>query len=79
LVVIASIRELNRASPFVPYEIQMASDQRFRLLHRDFIFGSPKGSFVVVVGTQERPYHLNSILIDRPTLLNGDRHRHKTS
>jgi len=78
-MVIASIREFNRAVPFVPYESQTASGQRYEVPHPDFILVSPKGSFVVVVDAQERPHHLNSLLIERGSLLNGARRRHKNS
>jgi len=78
-MVIASIREFDRAVPFVPYEIQTASGQRYEVPHPDFILVSPKGSFVVVVDAQERPHHLNSLLIERGSLLNGARRRHKNS
>ncbi|HEY2714515.1 MAG TPA: hypothetical protein VGI60_18545 [Chthoniobacterales bacterium] len=78
-MVIASIRECNRAVPFVPYEIQTASGQRFKVPHPDFVLVFPKGSFVVVVDAQERPHHLNSLLIERASLLIGARRRHKNS
>jgi hypothetical protein len=74
-VVIASIREFNRQVPFVPYEIQTASGQRFKVPRPDFIFVSPKGSFVVIVDAKERPHHLNSLLIERASPINGDRRR----
>jgi hypothetical protein len=74
-VVIASIREFNRAVPFVPYEIHTASGEHFRVPHPDFISISPKGSFVVVIDERERPHHLNSLLIERASLLSAKRRR----
>jgi hypothetical protein len=74
-VVITSIREFNRTVPFVPYEIHTAGGERFKVPHPDFISISPRGSFVVVIDAQERPHHLNSLLIERASLLNGSRGR----
>jgi hypothetical protein len=72
-VVIQSIREFNRAVPFVPYQIRMTSGQRYEVPHPDFIFVSPKGSFVVVVDKKDRPHHLSSLLIESASLSNGSR------
>lgn len=70
-MVIASIREFNRSVPFVPYEIHTASGEHYTVPHPDFISISPKGSFVVVIDAKERPHHLNALLIERASLLNG--------
>jgi hypothetical protein len=75
-MVIASIREFNRAIPFVPYEIQMASGEQFSVPHPDFVSISPKGSFVVVIDKEDHPHHLNALLIERASLRNGH-HRRK--
>ena len=75
-MVIQSIREFNHASPFRPYEIQMASGERYRVPHPDFAMVSPKGSFVIVFGKNERPHHLSTLLIESALLLNGH-HRRK--
>jgi hypothetical protein len=74
-VVIASIREFNRRVPFIPYEIQTASGQRFKVPHPDFISISPKGSFIVLIDAGERPHHLNALFIERASPINGDRRR----
>ncbi len=73
---IESIRGFNRAVPFVPYEIHMASGERYTVPHPDFILVSPRGNFVVVVDAKDRPHHLNALLIERASLLNGHRRRH---
>ena len=70
-MVIQSIREFNRSVPFKPYEIQMASGERFEVPHPDFISISPRGSFVVLIDAKDRPHHLSAILIERASLLNG--------
>jgi len=76
-MVIESIREFNRAVPFVPYEIHMASGERYEVPHPDFIVVSPKGRYVIVVDARDRPHHLNAILIERATPLNGHRRRRR--
>ena len=73
LVVIASIREFNRTVPFVPHEIHTASGESYEVTHPDFISISPKGSFVFVIDAKERPHHLNALLIDRASPLNGQK------
>jgi hypothetical protein len=52
-VVIESIRRFKHAVPFVPYEIHMASEERYDVPHPDFISISPRGSFVVVIDAKE--------------------------
>lgn len=75
-MVIESIREFNRAAPFVPYEIRMAGGERYVVPHPDFILVSPRGNFVIIVDAKERPHHLNAMLIERASPFNGHR-RHK--
>jgi hypothetical protein len=74
-VVVESIREFNRAVPFKPYEIQMASGQCYEVPHPEFILISPRGSYVVVVDADERPHHLSTLLMERVTLLKSRRRR----
>ena len=74
-MVIQSIREFNHATPFRSYEIRMASGERYRVPHPDFVSVSPKGSFVIVFGKDERPHHLSTLLIESASLLNGHRRR----
>ena len=74
-VVIESIREFNRAVPFVPYEIHTASGEIYEVPHPDFISVSPRGSYVIIIDAKERPHHLNALLIDRASPLNGQKRR----
>jgi hypothetical protein len=74
-VAIEFIREFNRAVPFVPYEIHTASGERYEVPHPDFISIAPRGSFVVVIDANERPHHLNALLIDRASPLDGQKRR----
>jgi hypothetical protein len=60
-VVIESIREFNRAVPFVPYEIHSASGECYEVPQPDFISISPRGSFVIVIDAKERPHHLKAL------------------
>jgi hypothetical protein len=79
-VVIESIRQFNRAVPFVPYEIHTAGGEHYEVPHPDFILISPRGSFVVVIDPndpKERPHHLNALLIERASLLNGQKQRRR--
>jgi hypothetical protein len=74
-MVLASIREFNRAVPFKPYEIRMMSGESFDVPHPDFISISPKGSFVVFIDKDECPHHLSSLLIESVRPRNGRRAR----
>jgi len=74
-MVIESIREFNRAVPFKPYEMQMASGEHYEVQHPDFIFISPKASFVIVFDANEHPYHLSTPLIEGVSPQNGRRRR----
>lgn len=75
-MVIESIREHNRAMPFKPYEIQMASGESYEVPHPDFVSIARNGSFIVLIDEDDRPHHLSTILIERASPLNGHR-RHK--
>jgi len=68
-MVIQSIRELNHAIPFRPYEIRTVSGERFEVPHPDFISISRKGSFVALIDQQDRPHHLSAIMIERASPL----------
>jgi hypothetical protein len=74
-MVIESIREFNRTVPFVPYEIHMASGERYRVPHPDFISVSPRGAYVVIIDAKDRPHHLSALLIERASPPNGHRRR----
>ena len=76
VMVIESIREFNRAVPFKPYEIRMASGELHSVPHPDFISIFRRGSFVIVLDATDRPHHLSALLIERATPLNG-RHRRR--
>lgn len=74
-MVIESIREFNQAVPFKPYEIRMAGGECYLVPHPDFILVAPRGSFVIVVDLKDRPHHLNALLIERASPLNGHQRR----
>jgi hypothetical protein len=70
---IGSIREFNRALPFVPYEVRMNGGETHPVPHPDFISISPRGSFVVIIDKRDRPHHLNALLIERVSPLRASR------
>jgi len=77
-MVIDSIRKFNHAVPFVPYEIHTAIGETYEVPHPDFILVSPRGSYVVVIDPKdprEAPNHINALLIERATLLDGQKRR----
>jgi hypothetical protein len=74
-MVIESIRSFNHAVPFQPYEIRMASGERHRVPHPDFVSISPRGSFVIVIDAKERPHHLSTLLIEEAVVLDGHSRR----
>jgi hypothetical protein len=47
----------------------------FRCAASGFHLDLAKGSFVVVIDAKERPHHLNTLLIQRVSLLNGQKRR----
>ncbi len=71
-MVIESIREFNRAVPFVPYELHLASGEHYLVPHPDFISVSRRGAYVVLVDENDRPHHLNALLIERASLVNKE-------
>ena len=64
-MIVKSIHELNRAVPFRPYEIRMASGESFKVPHPDFVFVAPNGSFVIYVDADHRSYRLSTHLIEK--------------
>lgn len=63
-MLIESLRELNTAVPFHPYEIRTNGGKCLRVPHPDFILISPRGNWVIVTDAQDRPRHIHSILIE---------------
>ncbi|MBU6402665.1 MAG: hypothetical protein KGS61_20280 [Verrucomicrobia bacterium] len=78
-MVIESIRDLNRAVPFVPYQIHMNSGEDYVVPHPDFISVAPRGSFVVLIDRRDRPHHLSALLIERVSRLNRRGRRNASS
>jgi hypothetical protein len=74
-MVVDSIREFNHTVPFQPYEIRMAGGECYRVPHPDFILVSQRDSFVIVIDQSDRPHHLNALLIERASPLNGHRRK----
>ena len=78
-MIIESIRELNNAVPFQPYEIRMASGARHRVPHPDFMLIAPRGNYVIVADAQNRPRNLSTLLIESAAPVNGRARRARTS
>jgi len=74
-MVIEAIRMFNHAAPFRPYEIRMASGERHRVPHPDFVSFSRTGSFVIVIDANDRPHHLSAFLIEDAVPVGGGRKR----
>jgi hypothetical protein len=63
-MLVETIREFNRAVPFVPYEIRTNGGERLRVPHPDFVLVAPKGAWVIVTDDADRPRHVSSLLIE---------------
>ncbi len=74
-MLIESIRDFNRAVPFVPYEVRTNGGESCVVPHPDFILISPRGSYVIIIDKHDRPHHLSAILIERVSPLNGHARR----
>ncbi len=58
-----TLRELWHASPFEPFEIQLADGRSVRVPHPDHFAMSPKGTDVIVWDDRSRPTFINSRVI----------------
>jgi hypothetical protein len=58
------IREFNRAVPFQPYEIRTNGGERLLVPHPGFVLVSPRGSWVIITDEDDRPRHINALLIE---------------
>jgi hypothetical protein len=63
-MLVETIREFNRAIPFVPYEIRTNGGERLQVPHPDFVLVAPKGAWVIVTDEVDRPRHISSLLIE---------------
>jgi hypothetical protein len=71
-MIIEALRQLNHAVPFKPYVIRMASGEKYRVQHPDFISISPLGSQIVLFDEAERMHLLSPLLMEAATPVNGD-------
>ena len=53
-----TVKELARATLFVPFAIQMNDGRVFKIDHPDYVVVSPKGGRVIVYDRDERETHL---------------------
>jgi hypothetical protein len=63
-MLVETIREFNRATPFIPYEIRTNGGERLPVPHPDFVFVAPRGAWVIVTDESDRPRHISSLLIE---------------
>ena len=59
----STVREFARATPFVPFIIQMNDGRRFTVQHPDYVSVSPKGGKLIVYDTRENETHLSGLLV----------------
>ena len=59
----STVKEFARASPFLPFVLQMNDGRRFTVRHPDFISVSPKGGKVIVYDANENETHLSGLLV----------------
>ncbi|MDO8542000.1 MAG: hypothetical protein Q7S40_16300 [Opitutaceae bacterium] len=71
-MIVEALRTLNHAAPFRPYVIRMASGEKYRVLHPDFISISPRGSQIVLFDETERMHMLSPLLMEAATPANGN-------
>jgi len=58
-----TIKEFARATPFVPFVLQMNDGRRFTIHHPDYVSVSPQGSRVIVYDQAEHETHLSGLLV----------------
>ena len=63
-MLVEAIREFNRASPFVPYEIRTNGGERLRVPHPDFVLIAPRGGWVIITDEEDHVRHISSLLIE---------------
>lgn len=77
-MVTESIREFNRAVPFMPYEIHTLRGETYEIPHPDSFSFHPRGSYIVVIDPKDPndgPQHISSLFIERASLLNNHKRR----
>ena len=77
-MIVEALRKLNDAEPFRPYVIRMASGEKYKVPHPDFISISPRGSQIIVYDETDRMHLLSPLLMEAATPLKGrERQRSK--
>jgi hypothetical protein len=59
----STVREFARATPFVPFVVQMNDGRRFTVSHPDYVSVSPKGGKVIIYDSDEDETHLSGLLV----------------
>lgn len=59
----STVKEFARATPFVPFVVQMNDGRQFIIEHPDYISISPKGGKLIVYDANENETHLSGLLV----------------
>ncbi len=59
----STVKEFVRATPFVPFVLQMNDRRRFTIEHPDYISVSPRGGKLIVYDAEENETHLSGLLV----------------
>lgn len=59
----ATIKEFAKATPFVPFVVQMNDGRRFTIQHEDYISISPRGSRLIIYDADDNEIHLSGLLV----------------
>jgi hypothetical protein len=60
---VAGVREACRKQPFTPFSLRLADGRELHIPHPDFVFVTPGGRRVVVVGQDESMSIIEPLLI----------------
>ena len=63
VMLVESIREFSRATPFVPFEIRTNGGERLRVPHPDFLLIAPRGGWVIITDEEDHVRHISALLI----------------
>jgi hypothetical protein len=71
-MIVESLRDLTHAVPFKPYVVRMASGEKYKVMHPDFISISPRGTQVVLFDETGQMHMLSPLLMEAATPVNGN-------
>jgi hypothetical protein len=71
-MIIEALRNLTHAVPFKPYMVRMASGEKYKVMHPDFISISPSGTQVVLFDEAGQMHMLSPLLMEAATPVNAN-------